>query len=200
MTIAGLEWSAASAVMPGEIESGDRYVVRALPEGALVAVLDGLGHGVQASSAALVATSVLERFADSSLATLLAHCHEALRSTRGAAISLAAIDTRNNSMSWVGVGNVEGLLRRAKPALPDERLLLRNGVVGSNMPLLQPATTRLQRGDVLIFTTDGIAHELVQAFPMLGELQSIATAALARGNKGSDDALVLIARYRGDAR
>jgi serine phosphatase RsbU (regulator of sigma subunit) len=198
MRIEALEWSAATATMPGETESGDRHVVCKMPDGALVAALDGLGHGTQAASAALVASSVLMHYAAAPLTTLLAYCHDALRSTRGIAISLAAINTRSSSMTWAGVGNVEGLLRRAKPRIPDEKLLLRNGVVGSHLPFVQPMVTTLAPGDVLMFTTDGVAHDQVHALPMLGELQSIASSALARGNKGTDDALVLLVRYRGD--
>lgn len=199
MRIEALEWSAAAAAMPGESESGDHYVVCSMPDGALIAVLDGLGHGTQAASAALVAASILRRYAAAPLTTLLAHCHEALRSTRGIAISLASINTRTDTMIWAGVGNVEGLLRHSKPALPNEKLLLRSGVVGSHLPQLQPAVASLRPGDVLMFTTDGVDHATVQELPMLGELQPIADAALARGNKGIDDALVLLVRYRGDA-
>ena len=198
MSIEALEWSAAMAAKPGESESGDQHVVCSLPDGVLVAALDGLGHGTQAASAALVAAAVLKHYAASPLTTLLAHCHDALRSTRGIAISVAAINTRADSMTWAGVGNVEGLLRRAKPRAPDERLLLRSGVVGSHLPFVQPAVTTLAPGDVLMFTTDGVAHDVVHALPMLGKLQSIANAALARGNKGTDDALVLLVRYRGE--
>ncbi|MGH8262147.1 MAG: SpoIIE family protein phosphatase [Steroidobacterales bacterium] len=198
MRIEALEWSAATAAMPGETESGDRHVVCTVTDGALFAVLDGLGHGAQAACAANVATTALKRHAESPLTTIMAYCHESLRSTRGITMSLAAINTRLNSMTWVGVGNVEGLLRRAKPRSPDEKLLLRNGVVGAHLPFVQPMLTTLAPGDVLMFTTDGIAHDSVHALPMLGELQGIADTALARGNKGTDDALVLLVRYRGN--
>jgi hypothetical protein len=100
-------------------------------------------------------------------------------------------------MSWAGVGNVEGLLRRAQPGFPDEKLLLRNGVVGSHMPSLQASDVALQCEDLLVFVTDGVAQDVAQTLPVRGTLQAIADAALARGNKGIDDALVLLVRYRG---
>ncbi len=100
-------------------------------------------------------------------------------------------------MSWAGVGNVEGLLRRAQPGRPDEKLLLRNGLVGSHVPPLQASEVALQRDDLLVFATDGVAQDVARTLPVRGTLQAIADGALARGNKGIDDALVLLVRYRG---
>jgi negative regulator of sigma-B (phosphoserine phosphatase) len=197
MTIEGLEWSVATAVMPGEIESGDRYVVCPSPDGGLVAVIDGLGHGVEAAAAARVAAGVLKKHAGDPLTALVERCHNALRSTRGVTLSLAAINARARVMTWAGIGNVEGLLRRAQPGLPDEKLLLRNGVVGSHVPPLQARVITLERDDLLVFTTDGVAPDVAQTLPVRGTLQAIANAALTRGNKGIDDALVLLVRYLG---
>jgi negative regulator of sigma-B (phosphoserine phosphatase) len=63
MSIERLQWSVATAVMPGEIEAGDRHVVCPLYDGVLVAVIDGLGHGVEAAAAARMAAGVLEKHA-----------------------------------------------------------------------------------------------------------------------------------------
>jgi negative regulator of sigma-B (phosphoserine phosphatase) len=197
MTLDGLDWSVATAVMPGELESGDRHVVCPLPDGVLVAVIDGLGHGVEAAAAARVAAGVLEQHAGEPVTVLLERCHDSLRSSRGVALSLATIRSQARVMTWAGVGNVEGLLRRAQPGLPDEKLLLRNGVVGSHVPSLQASEIALQRDDLLVFTTDGVAQEVAQTLPVRGTLQAIADGALARGNKAIDDALVLLVRYRG---
>jgi negative regulator of sigma-B (phosphoserine phosphatase) len=197
MSIAGLDWSVATAVMPGEIESGDRHVVCPLPDGVLVAVIDGLGHGVEAAAAARMAAGVLEEHAGDPVTALVERCHHSLRFTRGVALSLATISLHARVMTWAGVGNVEGLLRRGQPGRPDEKLLLRNGVVGSHVPSLQASVVALDRDDLLVFTTDGVAQEVAQTLPVRGTLQVIVNGALARGNKGIDDALVLLVRYRG---
>jgi negative regulator of sigma-B (phosphoserine phosphatase) len=196
MTTEALEWSVATAVMPGEIESGDRHVVCPFSDGVLVAVIDGLGHGVEAAAAARVAAGVLEKHAGGPVTALVERCHDSLRSTRGVTLSLATISARACVLTWAGVGNVEGLLRRAHPGLPDEKLLLRNGVVGSHVPPLRARVIALQRDDLLVFTTDGVAHDVARTLPLRGTLQAIANGALARGNKGVDDALVLLVRYR----
>jgi negative regulator of sigma-B (phosphoserine phosphatase) len=197
MTTEAVEWSVATAVMPGESESGDRHVLCPLSDGVLVAVIDGLGHGAAAAAAARVAAGVLEKHAGDPVARLVERCHDSLRSTRGVALSVATINARAHLMTWAGVGNVEGVLRRGKPGLPDEKLLLRSGVVGSRLPPLQASVVAIGRDDLLVFTTDGVAQDAARTLPVRGSLQAIANGALARGNKRIDDALVLLVRYRG---
>src|SRR5438094_10533426 len=75
-----IEWGVASLAMPGEAESGDRHLVKSVGTGVLVAVVDGLGHGAEAASAAKAAVAALERHASESPAPLLERCHRALRS------------------------------------------------------------------------------------------------------------------------
>src|SRR2546422_418308 len=105
-----IEWGVASLALPGEAESGDRHLVKPVGTGVLVAVVDGLGHGAEAASAAKAAVAALERHASESPVPLLERCHRALKGTRGAVMSVAAFSRHDRSMTWVGVGNVEGLL------------------------------------------------------------------------------------------
>src|SRR6516164_9604195 len=105
-----LEWGVAQRALPGETVSGDRYVVHPVSDGVLIAVVDGLGHGAEAATAAEVATATLETYSREPVISLLERCHSALRHTRGAAISVASFSATNGSMTWVGVGNVEGVI------------------------------------------------------------------------------------------
>lgn len=198
MIAAYLEWSVASAAMPGEMESGDNYLACAMQDGMLFAAVDGLGHGSEAAVASRTAVETLKQHADQPVVTLLTHCHEILRATRGAAMSLAAINTHSATVTWIGVGNVEGLVLRANAKVPNERLLLRSGVVGSHLPTLHAAAVAVDPGDLLVFTTDGVANDFLQGLNMAGNLDATAQQILAKANKGIDDALVLLVRYRGE--
>jgi len=124
-----------------------------------------------------------------------------LRSTRGVVISLAAFNAVDETMTWVGVGNVEGVLLRADPTVDpgNESLLLRSGVVGSRLPLLHASIVPVMRGDTLIFATDGIRSEFAQRLALGDGPQQLADRILAQYAKGTDDALVLVARYVGEA-
>ena len=197
MKAAGLEWSIASATMPGEAESGDRYWAGSGSNGMIFAVIDGLGHGQAAAAAADLAIAILERHAGEPLIEIIRHCHLALRETRGVAMSLAAFNVEDATLTWIGVGNVEGTLLHRDPALPPDRLLLRNGVVGSHLPTLRTESVAVQPGDILTMVTDGVTAEHVLDVAMDGRIESMADGILATACKGTDDALVLVSRYRG---
>jgi len=194
-----LTWAVAGAPMPGITESGDVHVTAPFDHGALVAVIDGLGHGIEAALAAKEAARLLEAHAGESVADLVQRCHDGLRKTRGAVMSIASFDERDDTVTWVGVGNVEGVLLRAKNVKgADEAIATRGGVVGYQIPALRPITLPVARGDLLVMATDGIRGGFSGAIDREATPDTIASAIFARYGRGSDDALVLVARYTGD--
>ena len=193
-----IETGLATAMRAGEAESGDLSVVLLTPGGALVAVVDGLGHGEEAAAAARLAVSVLESHLFESVISLVRLCHEELRATRGVVVSLASIDAVEGAMTWVGVGNVQGILLRADPQTQPaiERLLLRGGVVGAaELPPLSEAVLRMFPGDTLIFATDGIRSGFTAGLTAGAAPQLLASRILRHHARDTDDALVLAARY-----
>ena len=193
-----IETGLATAMRAGEAESGDLSVVLLTPGGALVGVVDGLGHGAEAAAAAKVAVSVLESHLGESVISLVRLCHEALRATRGVVVSLASIDAVEGAMTWLGVGNVEGILLRANPQAqpPIESLLLRGGVVGgAELPPLSEAVLRIFPGDTLIFATDGVKSRFAAGLAAGAAPQLLANRILRHHATNTDDALVLVARY-----
>ena len=194
-----IDWSADARPLAGQIELGDAYVVTPHETGALVAVIDGLGHGGEAAAAAAAAAAVLTRRAETSVINLLQTSHTELRKTRGAVLSIASFDASSNMMTWVGVGNVAGALFRAdRNVMPArESLLLRSGVVGYQLPLLRAATLTVLPGDTLIFATDGIRDGFYEQSPLDRDPQEVAHTILSDYGKETDDALVLVVRYLG---
>src|SRR5262245_42942594 len=106
---AAVQWWAASRALRGERESGDRFLVSVLQASTLFAVVDGIGHGHEAAAAAEVALRVLREHAAEPIPQLVGLCHEALRETRGVVASLAHFDEDHHALTWIGVGNVEGV-------------------------------------------------------------------------------------------
>jgi negative regulator of sigma-B (phosphoserine phosphatase) len=86
-------------------------------------------------------------------------------------MSLAAFDTENALLTWIGVGNVEGSILHRDPGLPCDRLLLRNGVVGNHLPALRTEGLALRAGDILIMATDGVAAEGAAGVSIDGDLE-----------------------------
>ncbi|MHB8655971.1 MAG: SpoIIE family protein phosphatase [Terriglobia bacterium] len=197
-----LEWNVAALAMPGEKVSGDAHLVESFRNGALVAVVDGLGHGSEAALAARNAIDTLKEHPDEPVIKLLNRCHENLRATRGVVLSMASFNAVDGTMTWLGVGNVEGMLFRddSDEKTSYESLLSRRGVVGGRLPPLHAGILPVTDGDTLIFVTDGIRSGIESTLNLRGSPKQIADQILAQHNMGTDDALVLVARYYGNTR
>jgi negative regulator of sigma-B (phosphoserine phosphatase) len=194
-----VEWGVASRALEGQPVSGDLHAVAPTANGMLVAAVDGLGHGCEAAAAARLAAETLTTYADEPVQDIVLRCHEALRRTRGAVISIASFDARLGTMTWMGIGNIDGTLFRAAPdARPArETLLLRGGVVGYSLPKPRSATLPVAPGDTLVFATDGVDGRFRHGPMPGGCVHSLAGDILLRHGRASDDALVLVARYAG---
>lgn len=191
-----LEWGWAGSAL--ESESGDLHVVVPFQAGALVALIDGLGHGPEAAEAAQAAVALLEERAGDPVLSLVERCHQGLRKTRGVAMSLASFNARDSSMTWTGIGNVDSvLLRGGLQGRAATAILLRGGVVGYHLPPLRADTVPVSPGDILIMATDGIRGGFTDGLCVDGHPGDIAESVLARFSKGSDDAHVVVARYLG---
>lgn len=194
-----IDWAVAEAAFPNERESGDRFVVQPCTHGILIGAVDGMGHGTEAAAAAKIAKATLEAHAFESPVALMLRCHDALKGTRGAVMTIAFLHRRDRTLTWLGVGNVEAVLihEGGKVAARPDWALLRNGVIGYRLPPLRAEQLLLKPMDTLIFVTDGIAPDFEKGISLSDDPQRIADGILARHRPGHDDALVLVARYLG---
>jgi negative regulator of sigma-B (phosphoserine phosphatase) len=194
-----LERGVAGAAHEGEERSGDLAVFATLKRGGLVAVIDGLGHGDPAADAAEAAGEILHAHADDPPQELLDRCHEELRHTRGAVMTLAWFDLEQRTMAWTGVGNVEARFVRAgdrgdaRHASP----VVLGGVVGYNLPQVRMGSIPLEPGDAVVLATDGIAPDYSSSLQSGIAAQKLAERVLERHGKGNDDALAAVVRYLG---
>lgn len=194
-----IDWGVAQVALSGETVCGDRHLVESFPNGTLVAVVDGLGHGPAAAEAAETALAELRSHCEEPVDALLKRCHHALLGTRGAALSLASFSGGAATVSWLGIGNVEGVIIRADKAIVPPRLLIRlfPGVAGHRIPPFHAVETPVYPGDILMLVTDGVRPECLSAPIFRQGPQRVADGICAKYRKGTDDALVLVARYKG---
>jgi negative regulator of sigma-B (phosphoserine phosphatase) len=192
-----MDWAVAARPMTGEVESGDLFTVKPVGSGMLVAVVDGLGHGPEAAAAARAAVAVLDRYDREPLVELVTRCHAALNGTRGVVMSLAFFDGATDSLTWLGVGNVEGVIlyRGADSGRPRASLVAPGGILGSALPRLQTQVYPFAPGTTLVFASDGIRSGFSDQLLIDASAQQIADQILARYAKDTDDALVLVVRY-----
>jgi hypothetical protein len=197
-----VDWAVASWTHPDQTESGDRQIVAPFADGVLLGAVDGIGHGAPAAAAARAAVACLEAHRADPVIELIERCHAALAASRGVVMSLASYDALEACFSWIAVGNVEGIVVRADAAATPrrERLLLRGGVVGSQLPELRAALVSVSPGDTLAFATDGIRGDFGLHLDPGDPPREVADRILIAHGQQSDDALVLVARFpRGQA-
>lgn len=185
--------------MPGQALSGDLHLVKPLENGVLVAVADGLGHGQPAAEAARRALQAVGEYSQRPLAQAIERCSRQIRETRGAVLTVALFNAQDNSMEWLGVGNVEGLLVRSAVDgnREKESLMLTHGVLGAQLPPLRASVAKISPGDTLVLATDGVRRDFGAKIVLFKEPEKTAQGILARYGLETDDALVLVATYQG---
>jgi hypothetical protein len=112
--------------------------------------VDGLGHGRGRGGERR--GGPLEAHRDEPVIDLVQRCHAALAATRGVVMSLASYDALDRTLTWIGVGNAEGIVLRADRRADPSRqtLLLRGGVVGYQLPELHASVVAVSPGDTLV--------------------------------------------------
>lgn len=187
----------ATLPLPGQTESGDLSLIKRVGKGTLIAVVDGLGHGQDAASAAHAAVGALDRYSRQPLADLVKRCHEALVGLRGVVLGLAYLDPQAATMTWLGVGNVGGILLRADTGTRPARITLvpNAGFIGAERTHPTPRSVPLALGDTVVFFSDGIRDGFADSLVLANSPQEIADVVISRHVKGNDDALVVVARY-----
>ena len=194
-----VEYGLAKHAHVGEGESGDLHMVCCNQNGVLIAVIVGIGHGEEAAEVARTTAALLRGSADEPVISLVEQCHEKLKGSRGVVLSLAFVSLEQKMMTWLGVGNVQGVLVRADTTRGNgqEPLLLRAGVVGSKLPALQASVLPVSQGDTVVFATDGIQGDFSTGLSAKENPQRVADRILNRYRTRNDDALVLVARLTG---
>jgi serine phosphatase RsbU (regulator of sigma subunit) len=197
-----VEWGVAGRQRLGETLSGDLHLVKQRENEVLIAVADGLGHGKAAAEAATLALSTVDEHLGEPLVSILEHCSRRLRDTRGAVMSLALLDGVEDSMEWLGVGNVAGLLIRsgADGNRVQESLLSSRGVVGIHLPSVRATAVNVAPGDTIVLATDGIRCGFEDGMVLFDRAEKTAQAILLRDGLETDDALVVVATYQGSPR
>jgi serine phosphatase RsbU (regulator of sigma subunit) len=180
----------------GETANGDCAQVDWSEDRCRIAVIDALGHGVEAAVDAALAASALREHPDLSPSDALSLCDRQLRGRRGAAIGVAAIDVAKRWLCFGSIGNVEGrLYRDGRP----ERLISYRGIVGIAMRTVRTFEYSLESDWTLVLHTDGVSARFEDGVALNDHLSvdERAQAILHGWGRERDDATVVVVRSSG---
>lgn len=138
----------------GETACGDSYFIQDGTLRTLYMMVDGLGHGEGAAEAALEAVATVSRYSEASAVELIVHAHDALKKTRGAAMSVAIVDHERRLLTYAGVGNVTATLIKGTSS---KNLVSQNGTLGAILPRVpQEFSLPVEQNTTLLMFTDGL--------------------------------------------
>ena len=188
---AGFSYAGICLAAPGEFVSGDAWDIRMVDGHATVIVVDGLGHGPAAAEAADEAIKGFAK-AGGSPAAMLERLHPALRSTRGAAVAIAAIDAKSGTVTYAGAGNIAG---RMISGVEDRALMSQHGTVGVQVRRLQDISYVWPDHALVVMHSDGLVSRwnlkevggLLQCDPAV-----IAGWLLRDHTRGHDDVTIVV--------
>jgi anti-sigma regulatory factor (Ser/Thr protein kinase) len=185
-----------SVAKDGEEVSGDGWALCEVPSGIQLLVVDGLGHGLLASDAATMAVKTFRNTAGRAPVDVVRLLHPALRSTRGATIGVATVDTQAGVVTYAGVGNIAAAI-----VTPDRCrwLVSLNGTVGREPVQFRQFETAWDPKALLIAHSDGLATRwrLDQVPGLAAKDPTLIAAVLFRDfARQLDDVTVVVAKQR----
>ena len=181
----------------GETECGDAWRIVVGQRRTSVLLVDGLGHGPEAAAAARIATTMFPRVASDPPEAVLTAMSNAMRDSRGAAVSVVALDDATHLAQFGGVGNVDG---RILTSGETEHLVPQNGIIGHTLPVVRSTSASWPGGAHLVMHSDGIsARWRLDAYPGLITAHPALIAGVIYRDFGRprDDATVLVLSERG---
>jgi anti-sigma regulatory factor (Ser/Thr protein kinase) len=191
---------AVSVARPGEDVCGDDWAISEDGAALTILVVDGLGHGSGAGAAARAAVDSFRKDRGLGPAEMFGGLHRALRPTRGAAVGLARIDPRRETVAFHGVGNIAGTIFRDGGT---RQVVSLPGIVGHEVRKITEFTYPWSADAVVVLHSDGLRS--TSATPgrlpgLLARHPALVAGLLYRDlRRERDDATVVVVRCtRGD--
>jgi anti-sigma regulatory factor (Ser/Thr protein kinase) len=179
---------------PKERFCGDAWAYHRTPERTLILLVDGLGHGWEASEAAEEAVSVFRKQVARSPREILSYMHDALKKTRGAAAGISEIRVPENRLIYAGVGNTAAVMLSHNTS---RSLTSHNGTLGIAAPRIQEFQVEWPSRAILVMHSDGVQTrwDLSTYSGLLARHAAVIGGALIRDfRRERDDASVVVVK------
>jgi len=178
----------------GETDCGDAWAIARSGTGHVLIVADGLGHGPDAAKASRQAITTFHSRLTLPPNDLLGEIHLALRSTRGAAVAVAALDPIKREIRYAGVGNIAGAVVTGDET---RSMVSQNGTLGHEVRKIQEFTYAWPPGALVIMHSDGLQTQWrLDRYPGLATRAPAVIAGLLYRDftRGRDDVTVAAVR------
>jgi anti-sigma regulatory factor (Ser/Thr protein kinase) len=186
---------AVNVPMPGEDVCGDAWGSARSGDDLVIIVADGLGHGLDARLASAEAVRQVYQEPQLLPKALLMRVHQALRSTRGAAVAVARIDCLRGKLTFAGVGNISARIYAGSES--KQNLVSLNGIAGHQCERIQEFSYAWPEDGLLILHSDGLSTSTgLETYPGLAARDPALIAGLLYRDfcRGRDDATVVVAK------
>ena len=187
-------YGAVAVPAAGESQCGDDWAIVQRGGRASVLVVDGLGHGPDAETAA---QACMEAFASAPFdapSETLARAHAHMRATRGAAAAVAHLDADAREVTFCGAGNIAA---RLASGIGDRSFLCQHGTLGLQVGRLQDIGAPWPDHALFVMHSDGLTGrwDLRKTPGLLQCDPAIIAAWLIRDHIGGrDDSTVIVVR------
>ena len=151
-----IQYGAICVPVAGEEECGDAWAITTDGDCVTILVTDGLGHGPDAAAASAAAVQTLENHGDQTPTILINAMHQALRTTRGAALAVGQFRHSTGNLVFAGVGNISASFVETEK---HKQLVSYNGTVGHNMRKVQEFTVPWTEDALYVMCSDGIGTQ-----------------------------------------
>ena len=186
---------AVNVSKPGQDVCGDAWGSVRNHGDVVIVVADGLGHGTEAKMASIEAVRQLYENPEMPPKALLARIHQALRSTRGAAVAIASIDSTRGKLTYAGVGNISARIYAGSESR--QNLVSLNGTAGHQCERIQEFSYPWPEDGLLILHSDGLVTGTgLEPYPGLAARDPALIAAVLYRDfcRGRDDATVVVVK------
>lgn len=191
----GYRIGAVNVSMPGEEVCGDSWGFARNDQDLIILVADGLGHGTEARLAAIEAVRQLHENPELPPKELLLRVHQALHSTRGAAVAIARIDCIRGKLTFAGLGNISARIYAGSESR--QNLVSFNGIAGHQCDRVQEFNYAWPDDGLLVLHSDGLSTATgLEPYPGLAARDPALIAGVLYRDfcRGRDDATVVIVK------
>lgn len=190
-------YGALRLAMRHEVACGDAWHLRTDEDSVGITLIDGLGHGLQASDAAQAGVAAAGQRGNAPAADVITAMHAAMSGSRGGAAAVARVRLPSGEVDFAGIGNISATLCEATAT---RGMASHPGIVGVQFRKVQPFHFHAVAGTLLLMHSDGLqARWSLRDYPGLFHRHpAVIVAVLQRDfDRGRDDTGIIALRLGG---